>query len=636
MASFTTQITDAKIIAELPDVSILSSIYDDKLTKDEMISSMNSVSFRKKFQTLLEFKLSDASKATMLSTLEDGYSKFETAAGKTVTVKNGNTFVDDRLVAFTVDGFADGLFEDASFAALFFTSDVIDVIFGSDDKSFISALTSVSNFWDKLFADSDLAKHFETTYPKLITSLVKENEIAYVKIVTNKAGLDVQKYKDIKYLAEDTGAMDAIYVTTEARDIEKNSKFGSTARLMYIFNKTDIAGIASDEANVDALKKDTALRNAILNIDTVLVLPIGSKMREYILGSDRNFGIVISGRLNIETNISLTNLFFDETYADYLIKFVQDKDLVNLIFESSLYTNVKEQFYNAFMKLNTLSQKFSFKINEDTKTFSAHYATSEFKARKLTLSLDSFTETKAGSVSDVKTKERVFYAPYTFIDSSMLAVRVDHEVEFDNPDNYNLYSELLDDSFNTIVGGNGHIIGMTTKGKIVSSKFVVDLNLSTEHIEDISVTENNAFIRTTETFHSIGNLGADKADIIKNLISNKDDLFKALYFNGQVLALKNDNTIQIVGKDGISAFAAASKIAVTNMFAIAGKLIVLAKDGTLSEIKKDNTIVSINTKVADIIYSQDAIVCTVDGKERAIFSSNGTWMTYDFNVNTLN
>ena len=635
MPNFTTQITDANVIAELPDVSILASLYDDNLTQDQLLSAVNSASFRKKFQSLLEFKLSDTSKQSMHDALKTGYMKFETDNGRTVTESDGNVFVDDRLVAFTVDGFADGLFEDETFAALFFTQDTIDAIFSSGDESFTASLVSVSNFWDKLLANSDLASHVYTTYPDFISSLTKTVEVAYVKIVSSKAGIDFQKYKTIEYLAEDSPAMDTIFSTPEAKAIEQDSRFGVTARLMYVFNTTDINAIANNDDSINALKADDTLKSIVVDIDTVLALPAGSKMRNFVVNNDGYFGAIAAERLNIETTVSLSNIFYDETFSAKRLAFVQDQDLVDLIFESALYPNFQQQFYETFTSLNISSQKFAFKVNEASNTLTAHYANSAFQAKKLTLSLDSFTETKTGAVSSVDTDKRIFFTPYTFIDGTEMGVQVDHYVEFNNPDNYNLYNEFIDDQFTTVIGGTGHILGITMDGRVVSSKFFVDLNLSTETVENITVTENNAFIKTAETFHAIGNLGSDRDDIINTLITNKDDLSKAVYFNGQVLALGTDNAIKIVDASGVSAFSAASDITADDIMVLAGKFVVLATDGTLSEIKADNTIVSIATNVGDVVYSQDAIVCTVAGAERAIFSNSGTWLVYDFNVNTL-
>jgi len=635
MPNFTTQITDANVIAELPDVSVLAGLYADDLTQANLISSMNSVSFRKKFQALLNFKLSDTSKTSMNDALKAGYIQFETDNGRTVTESNGNVFVDDRLVAFTVDGFADGLFEDATFAALFFTPEVIDALFGSGDESFIASLTSVSNFWDKLLTDATLAAHFESTYTDMLTSLTKKVEVAYVKYVAFKAGLDVQKYKTIEYLAEDSPAMDAIFLTPEAKAIEGDSTFGVRSRLMYVFNTTDLDAIADSDDNIARLVSDTALRNIVVDIDTVLALPVGSKMRNFVVNNDGYFGAIAAERLSIETTISLSNIFYDETFASERTAFVQDQELVGLLFESALYANFEQQFYTAFTALNVSAQKFSFKVNEVGNTLAAHYTNSSFEAKKLALSLDSFTETKAGAISTIVTDERIFFAPYTFIDESLIGVQIDHGIEFTNSDNYNLYNELLDDSFNTVIGGSGHILAIATDGRVVSSKFAVDLNLSTETIENITVSANNAFIKTAESFHAIGNLGADRADIINTLITNKDTLSKAVYFNGNVLGLGTDNKIKIVDAAGVSDLSVTAGLDIEDIMVIAGKLLILATDAELSEVKADNTIVAIASTVGSVVYSQDAIVCTVAGAERAIFSNSGTWLTYDFNVNTL-
>jgi hypothetical protein len=635
MPTFTTQITDANVIAELPDVSILAALYDDALTLSEVEAAMSSVSFRKKLQSILEFKLSDASKDSMYAALKTSYIAYEQGQGSTVVESGGNVFVNDRLVAFSVDGFASGVFEDTTFADMFFTESVMDVIFTSGDESFITALISVPNFWDKLLAKDTVTQHVEDTYGDIISDATKNVECAYTKYVTFKAGLDFNKYKDILYLAEDSPAMDTIVTVPEAKAIESASKFGMQARLMYVFNTTDMDAIANSQDNIDRLASDASLRNVVVDFDSISVLPIGSLMRNFVINNDGYFGAITSERLGLETTISMSNLFYDNTYSDERELFAQDYDLVTLLFESNLYQNFKQQFYDAFTALNVADQKFSFKVNSSTGTLTGHYTTHEFDAKKLALSLSSFSETKAAAISNVTTAEKVFFTPYTFIDESIIAVQIDHGVEFTNPDNYNLYDEFSTGKFNTVLGANGHLVGIMNDGKVISSKFVIDLNLSTETVEKIDTCENSVFIKTQETFHAYGNLGADKAAIVNNLIINKDDLVNAVEFSGSVLALGTDGEVKIVDGNGISAYSAASGITVVEMWLIDGRLVVLDNAGLLKEIKADSTVVDIAANVTNITYGQDALVLRVSGQERAVFNYGGQWLVYDFNVNAL-
>jgi hypothetical protein len=571
----------------------------------------------------------------MYAALKTSYIAYEQGQGSTVVESGGNVFVNDRLVAFSVDGFASGVFEDTTFADMFFTESVMDVIFTSGDESFITALISVPNFWDKLLAKDTVTQHVEDTYGDIISDATKNVECAYTKYVTFKAGLDFNKYKDILYLAEDSPAMDTIVTVPEAKAIESASKFGMQARLMYVFNTTDMDAIANSQDNIDRLASDASLRNVVVDFDSISVLPIGSLMRNFVINNDGYFGAITSERLGLETTISMSNLFYDNTYSDERELFAQDYDLVTLLFESNLYQNFKQQFYDAFTALNVADQKFSFKVNSSTGTLTGHYTTHEFDAKKLALSLSSFSETKAAAISNVTTAEKVFFTPYTFIDESIIAVQIDHGVEFTNPDNYNLYDEFSTGKFNTVLGANGHLVGIMNDGKVISSKFVIDLNLSTETVEKIDTCENSVFIKTQETFHAYGNLGADKAAIVNNLIINKDDLVNAVEFSGSVLALGTDGEVKIVDGNGISAYSAASGITVVEMWLIDGRLVVLDNAGLLKEIKADSTVVDIAANVTNITYGQDALVLRVSGQERAVFNYGGQWLVYDFNVNAL-
>jgi len=635
MSNFTTQITDPTLVSELPDVSILGSLYDDATTEAEIAATFASVSFRKKFQTLLTFTLSEAARASLLASLRQSYIDYETANGKTVTESGGNLFVNDRLVALAVDTFADGLFVDQSFADAFFQVSVLDAIFTSGDEAFIADLVNVPNFWNKVLADAVVAEHFETTYPEIIENAVKTVEPAYVKYVTYKAGLDFAKYKDLEYLAEDSAAMDTISTIVEAKDVERDSKFGITSRLMYVFAETNIDDIAASQDNIDALNADPQLRAIVVDFDSLSVLPQGSIMRAYILNNDGRFGAIVSERLSIETTISMSNLFYDESFADELDDFVRDEILVSYLFESDLYPNFRERFYNAFTRINSTGQEWSFKVNDVANTLTAHTVDNTFAAKKLSLSLDSFTQTKLGSVSNAAGLDETLFIPYTFIDETALSVDITHNIVFTNPDNYNLYNEFVGKKFETVIGADGHIMAVGSDGEVISSKFVTALNLASEDIENITISEDNIFIKTVQTFHAIGNLGDDKDDIINTLIVNKDTVAKAVFFNGEVLGLGLDGSIQIIAAGGISAYSATAGINVTDMLILNGRLVVLSDTLELSEIKTDATVVSIATDVSGLVYSQDAIVCDISGANLAVFYSGSQWLIYDFNVNQI-
>jgi hypothetical protein len=635
MGTFTTQITDANIVSELPDVSILGSLYDDATTSAELVATFASVSFRKKFQTLLKFKMSDTSRDSLIAALRQSYIDYETANGKTVTESGGNIFVNDRLVALDIDGFADGLFVDQTFADAFFVPDVMDAIFGSGDEAFIDDIVNVGNFWNKLLSYSDAIAHMEATYPEVVTKATEESEYAYVKYVTYKAGLDFEKYKSIEYLAEDSAAMDTISIVQESKVVERASKFGIMSRLMYVFAQTDINDIAESQDNIDELNNDPQLRAIVVDFDSLSILPADSLMRKYILDNDGRFGAIVSERLNIETTVTMSNLFYDESFSDEKDAFVRDEKLVSYLFESALYPNFRDSFYEAFTRINSTGQEWSFKVNQATNTLVAHTVDTTFAAKKLSLSLDSFTQTKLGSVSDAAGLDTTLFVPYTFVDETVLAVNLSHEAVFTNADNYNLYNEFVDRKFETVVGANGHIMGITADGDVVSSKFLSSLNLSTEDIENIMITEDNIFIKTQQTFHAIGNLGEDKNDIVNNLIVNKDDIQKAVFFAGNVLGLGTDGAIKIIAAGGLSNYSATDGIVVTDMSVIDGRLVILDDAGVLSEVKTDGSTLSISTDVADMVYSQDAIVCTISGTKLAVFNSGSQWLIYDYKVNQI-
>jgi len=631
MSNFTAQITDSNVISELPDVSILGGLYDDTATPSSMASSFNSVSIRKKFQALLGFKLSEESKTSLYESLKQSYIDYETNLGNDVSVEGDAIFVNNRLVAIYIDGFADGLFTDQTFADAFFSTEVMDVIFTSNDESFIEALISVGNFWDTLFSYPDTLSHIETNYFSQLKNAYKTSEVAYVKYVTKKASLTTGKYKDIKFLSEDAVAMEAISSTPDAYTIERDSKFGIQSRLMFMFNDNDIENIANLDDNIDRLENDASLRMVVVDFDAVQALPVDSKMRKYVIDNDGRFGAIISEKLNLETAVSLSNILYDSSLKSAKESFVKDNSLVDLMFESELYNVFYDVFYDAFMSVSTVNQRFAFNVDLANSVATAFYTTRTFGVKSLSVSLSGITETTSGVVSSIDSPQ-VITVPYGFNGSDFMGVKVDRDIYFNNSSSYNLYDEFVGGKFSSVIGASGHIVGIQTDGKFVSSKFLANLNLSTETVQNIMVTSESVIIKTAETMHGFGNLGEDTAAVVNSLIVNKDSIIKATMFNDKVIALLDTGSVSIVDEDGIQDEIISET---ADIIVVQEKLIVLKSDGSLVEVKADGTVSDIATDVSTLEYAQDAVIVKIGGNDRAVFNSGDQWVVYDFNVNAL-
>lgn len=635
MPQFTTPITNTTITDALPDLSILVTLYDAGLTLPSLVANMEDVSFRKKLQTLLEFEFDEATSAALLSELKASYIVYAEGLGGIVTESNGNLYVDGKLTTLYADEFSDGVFENATLSALFFTTDVMDAVLSSGDESFINAMMGVSNFWDKLLAQTLVVTHIETTYNAILMERVNTQEIPYVKYVAYLAGLDFTRYKDILFLAEDASGMETISATPAAKAVEDDAKYGAMGRMIYAFGNSSIEVIAADQSKVDLLSADASLRSIVVDLDVVKILPEGSLMRDYVLDNDSYFGAIASDRLSIPGSINMSNLFFDETYSAYLDGFVQDDLLVDFLLQSELYPTFSTKFYDAFTSLGTAAQEYSMYVNEATQTLTISYANKSFEAKQLSLSLASFTETKVGNVLALGLSEYIFFTPYTFDDASIFGVSIYRDAVLSNPLNYNLYGEFDGVSLASLTGGSGHLMGIDGDGIVVSSKFVTSIDLSAEEILAISVMSDNAFIKTDTNIHVIGNLGIDKADITNVLNVNKASINKVVYFNSEVLALDNLGVVSSVDATQLTTFSPLSAVTVTDIFIISGKLVVLGDTGSLIEITAAGSSNAIASTVTNPKYAQGGLVCDVAGAERAIFNNSGTWLVYDMAVNTL-
>ena len=518
---------------------------------------------------------------------------------------------------------------------MFFTTEVMDATLGSGDESFINAMLAVSNFWDKLLAQTAVITHVEATYNTILMDHVNTEEIPYIKYVAYLAGLDFTRYKDIVFLAEDASGMETISSVPAAKTVEDSAKYGAIGRMIYAFGNSSIDTIANDQTKVDLLAADTALRSIVVDLDVVKILPVDSLMRDFVLDNDSYFGAITSDKLTIPQAINMSNLFFDETYSPYLDAFVQDDLLIDFLLDSALYPTFSNKFYDAFIELGSVDQKYSLYVNEGANTLTISYANTTFEAKQVAVSLDTFTETKVGTVTGLGLSDYIFFTPYTFDDDSIFGVSIHRDAVLSNPLNYNLYGEFADVDIAFLAGGSGHLLGITSAGIVISSKFVSTLDISAEVVQNISIMLDNAFIKTDTAIHVVGNLGIDKADIINVLDVNKATIDKVVYFNGDVLALENTGAISSVNATELTAFSATSAITVVDMFVVSEKLIILNDVGDLIEITTAGSTVAIASLVTVPVYSQGGLVCNVSGAERAIFNNSGTWLTYDIAVNTL-
>ena len=629
MADFTTQITNPEVLNELPDVSILNTLHKDTLTGADLLTLLNSVSFRKKLQTLFEFSFSPEARVIVEAELRQAHDSYETGAGNTVTYSNGIMFVNGRAVSTDFGSFASGIFSDETFSTLFISNGIMDIVFGANDETFTKATLAIPKFWDKLIANTAVYDYVIATYVDVLMPYIKTEEVSYVKYVANLIGLDVTRYNNTTYLAEDGSAMEAIWVSSAAKDIEGDSAYGVAARLMYIFGSADIQSIQNDDATISKLVADPALEAFVVDIDVLRHLDSDSKMAKFIVDHDGRFGTVASDMLNSATALNISNIFFDNGYASTLRAFVRNDELVAYLLGSTLYSNFADKFYDAFIETVDNIQKYAVTVNGDE--LNIHYTNQSFQVKRLATALSSFTETKAGALSVVTTEENSFKIPMVFSDLTVMAINLDRGVEFTNSGNSLIYNEFIGKNMNDVTSNGTHIFGTDNDGIVISSKFVTDINLSSETVENVWVYDEAAFIKTASTIFSIGNLGGDTNATRNKIIVEKDSITKLGHIGGQVIALIGGNIMTIVDST-VEAYAPAAALtdaSVSDFFIVSGELVVLDTAGNLFELNQDQTTDSISTSVTSVENAQDGLYITTSGNRRIVFKYNSTWNTYN-------
>lgn len=628
MADFTTQITDPQVIKELPDVSILNTLYNPDLTTEQLQSLLNAVSFRKKLQTLFEFKFSDSAKEIIYNKLNSAYEQYEQNQGNTVTYTNGLMFVNGRAVSTEFGTFASGIFSEDHFAGLFISNAIMDIVFNSNDDSFTASVLAIPKFWDRLLSNADVFQYVQDNYGDILMESVKNTEISYVKYMANLIGLDFTKYNHIVNLAEDSAAMQGIWVDDAAKAIEKDSTYGIAARLMYVFGESDISNIENSQDAIDRIKNDTGLENFIIDIKVLRLLSTDSLLAKYIIDHDGRFGALASDVLNAPVALSISNIFYDENYKDVLAAFVRNDELVKYFLKSSLYPTFKDIFFNAFIATVKNVQKYTAKITSDNELLIS-YIDKTFSIKTLTTALSDFSETKAGTAGNIATSKGVFKIPKIFNDNSMMAISIDREVLFTNSNNELLYDEFLDKKMDDVTSNGNHILGITTNGDVISSKFVADINLSNEEVEKVMVYDDAAFIKTDTTVYSIGNFGSDANSIKEQIATNKDAFTTIGKAYGKILAVSSGN-LKEVTKDGFVAYGNLDDGIVKDIFVVNGMLIILDNSGNLFEYKEDLSTVDVASNVIDIQNAQDALLVKFADNNRLVFKYNGAWLTYDY------
>ncbi len=627
MSTFTTQITDQVVIAELPDTSILNTLHDDTLTSEELGQLLSSVSFRKKLQVLFEFSFSESTREIIKSKLMEAHEVYEVGQGNTVTYSGEVMLVNGRAISSDFGTFSSGIFSDETFATLFISSEIMDIIFTSEDKTFVNSLLNIPKFWDKLILNNDVYQHVIDTYNSVLLDSIKKQEVPYVKYIASIIGLETTRYNKAIHLAEDGSVMEAIWTDSNAKSIESDAMYGVTARLMYVFGNVDIESIQNSEESLSRIESDTALQQFITDIDVLRQLDPQSLVAKFILDHDGRFGAMASTMLDASVALNISNIFYDNEYSSVLAGFVRNDELVAYLMGSTLYSTFADRFYTAFIGTVNNIQKYAVQITSSGE-LEIVYADKSFKSKSLTVVLDDFTETKAGTSHEIETVAGIFKIAKVFNDSSIMGITLDRSIEFTNSGNELIFNEFVGIKIDDVTSSGGHVFGIDSSGNTVSSKFVNSIDLSSEEVQKVFVYDESAFVITSSTIHAIGNIGADANGIRNRIIIEKDSINSIAHAHERILVLV-DGDIKEVTADALVSYGSLDSGIVSEMFVVDGSLVILDNAGNMFELNESLTTDIIATDVSQPEQAQEAMYIKIAGDRRLVFKFNNSWLTYN-------
>jgi len=667
METITTQITDENIIYELPDISIVDILYNENSTVDTFKQFFNNSLTRKKFQSLLEYKVDNnvltSLRQKLAQAFVDQYNADENKEeGTSASLKDNNVVikkgdVEQSLYIVNINKFGNGIFTNSHFTDTFFTTDVLDEIFNQKDKYFNLALFRIEKFWDILLTNDDLLNHFIETYPNEFRSAYMESEIGYVKIAIKKAGLSIfDKFSSVKLLASRVSVFTEILSSDESERITKESPFGVKAEVLYYGGFETIADTLQSSDMVTKVDEDDELRKAIEHTSilteggdapTYNTAPVNTK----ILSNPKYIGELIFNTFNENADgVTYTQIIYNSDYNDIFKKMLTDKTLSEIVLSSSLTDSINVDVVDKIRKISGIKSNVMTYKTDDNK-FNIVFTDKNKTLKQSTLSFPDASSTNfkinCSPVNDNYTNKSVSLSPVYINANNCGALRYFRTIFFSDDSLENMFPEFVQKIFTQVYGMGTHLYSIDLHGKIYSNKFGLN-NVNVGDIKNVRFKEDLILVEGSDSVYATGKFNYNEKDIVSTITTKKDDIKDLYIVDHSVIAIGNDNSVnEIAGTNMISSnilddyklkdtdgntTESVTGNGITDMFESLGTIYVLDGKNKLW-FKNGSNIVTVED-VKEIIPSGDAVEVVPTTGDNYIYITNGEAVRkYEYTVN---
>jgi len=551
MDTFTTKITDQSVIRELPDMSILDTVYSSDADKETVKKFIDSSVLRKRLQQLLEYKLSDDVILKLNTLLIDSFIENKKDEDNNVSVNrisNVEVEINGDLYSSKLKSFGDSVFVNENFKTLFFTEEVIDEVFKQNDVYFERALYSTEAFWDNLLVDNDLWDKIKTNYPDKVSYAYKNIETAYVKIVLKESGIEEYvKFSDIYTLISRDVIFSNVLSNDNGKNITLDSPYGMLARALFLTDSLTISEIEDNEDIILTMKDDVEVREALCSYGVVSDM-VNSNMYKTIINNDVYLGLLISQYFKMDEHLTFTQFVYEGKYEKYLKLTLNTPELLDLIQNSILLQLVNEDFMKAYYNVSTFKNIVYGSFEDETLILSV--ADKDGKGKILSVVFpDDVTDNFAANKIEKLDTNNIVVASFYNNNNKNGFLTLDRKTEFNSQDAALLFSSLENKNF-IYVGSNGlNVLSIDSDGKVMCNKFYTDTTIDKNNINYISVYSENVLIFTNSEVLVIGNTEKN-AKMLSNVASSKiDDIKHINLVENKLFATLNSGAIKEVTEE---------------------------------------------------------------------------------------
>ena len=650
METFTTKITDQSIINELPDMSILDTIYSEEADKETVKNFIDSSVLRKRLQQLLEYKLSSDVILKLNTLLIDKFidsKKEEDSSVKINRLSNVEVEINGELYSSKLKSFGDSVFINDNFKKLFFTEEVIDEVFKQNDVYFERALYSTEAFWDNLLSNQDLWDKVKTNYADKVSYAYKNIETAYVKIVLKESGIEEYvKFNDIYTLISRDVIFSNVLANDNGRSISLDSPFGMMARALFLTDSINISDIENNDELINKMKDDLNVREALCSYGVVSDM-IDSKMYETIVNNDVYLGLLVSQYFKLTEHLTFTQFIYEDKYKKYLKLTLNTPELLSLIQDSILLQLVNEDFMLAYYSVSAFKNISYGSFSDETLVLSVADKNGKGKILSIVFPDETTDNFKAENIEELDT-DNVIVASIYNNEGKRGFLTLDRKTKFDSEDASLLFSSLEGKNF-IYVGSNGlNMLSIDTDGKVMCNKYYTDKNIDKNNIKSIVVYEKNILIFTKSEVLVLGdtlknsqmlsNVATAKIDDIKYVNLSENRLFVTLNSG----ALKEVTEEDIVDTDYYDNFvqkddegnvtSSAKDNVVKKTISLNGNVFVL-DEANILWIKETNDNIFVVANVSDISLGNEVVNVETDEDKFIFVEFNSKLRKYRYMVN---